>query len=267
MPSPTTNLGRVARVSHCGSGSAFSLIEAVLAVAIAAGLLIVALLFYRQAADLRTQILLESDRASTMRLTLDLVAGDLRAAQPHAIPGDEFVGDATSIRFIKQTLNLPASQSVSLSGQTGDLVRITLTTLIDTNGSKAMVSGLSRREEPLLSFPPVIAPIIASNSPDTSVAGLPPAITNNPPETLTDLVRFVRFRYWDGAAWEAGWTNSSPPTGVELVLATEPLAEDAAVDAYPPESFRRVVYLPAGVAPRGSSNEITEASPPSEASR
>jgi hypothetical protein len=105
---------------------------------------------------------------------------------------------------------------------------------------------------------------MTTNSPDGFSENAAIGATNNAAEVLTDLVRFVRFRYWNGAVWVAGWTNNTPPPGVEIVLASEALADDAAADTFPPESFRRVVFLPAGLAPRGASNEITEASPLSE---
>jgi hypothetical protein len=67
------------------------------------------------------------------------------------------------------------------------------------------------------------------------------------PEPLTDLIRFAHFRYWDGAGWREGWTNATPPPGVEIVLGVDPLPADANADEYPYEQFRRVVFLPAGI--------------------
>ena len=66
-------------------------------------------------------------------------------------------------------------------------------------------------------------------------------------EPLTELIRYAHFRFWDGARWREGWTNASPPAGVEIVLGADPLPEDANAGEYPYEQFRRVVFLPAGI--------------------
>jgi len=47
------------------------------------------------------QLLREADRVTTMRLVLDRLAGDLRAAAPNASAGNEFTGDTNSLSFIK----------------------------------------------------------------------------------------------------------------------------------------------------------------------
>jgi hypothetical protein len=243
---------------HAGlpaSAAAFTLVEIILAIGLATGLLIVALTFYRQAAEMRGQILRESDRVSTMRLVLDRLAGDLRAAQPKASPGNEFTGDSTSMSFIKTAFtSLPPNAPPGASEPT-DLVRISLTTLFGTNGNRVVVSGLDRGEvclNPLASF---LA--LATNSSGATLAlGTnldslslsPPDQTNQVTEPFADIVRFVRFRYWDGAAWQMGWTNATPPPGVEIVLSTVGLEEDAEADAYPTDAVRRVVFVPAGMA-------------------
>jgi hypothetical protein len=122
------------------------------------------------------------------------------------------------------------------------LARITVTTLIGTNGTNIAVTGLDRVEEPLGS--PASASALGAITNDPSL--YPPDQTNQVTEPFAEMVRFVRFRYFDGAAWQAGWTNATPPPGVEIVLAGEGLPPDAEPDAYPPESFRRVVFLPGG---------------------
>jgi hypothetical protein len=223
-------------------GAAFTLVEIILAIGLATALLLIALMFYDQAADMRGRILRESDGFATMRLVLDRLAGDLRTAQPHAAPGNEFTGDATSMHFIKEALtSLPPDAPPGESEPT-DLVRISLTTLTGTNGTNVAVTGLDRVEEPLGA--PASASALGTISNDPSL--YMPDQTNLVTEPFADMVRFVRFRYFDGAAWQAGWTNATPPPGVEIVLAAEGLPLDAEPDAYPPEPFRRVVFLPGG---------------------
>ena len=230
---------------------AFTLVEIVLAIGLATALLLIALTFYHQTTEMRGRILREAEQFSTLRLVLDHLAGDLRAAQSKASPGNEFVGDATSLRFIKQALIVPPPNPRPGTVEASDLVRITLTTVMGTNGTNVAVSALNRLEEPLNQT--VLPASPATNL--TDLVLLPADQTNQVTEPFTDLVRFVRFRYWDGVAWLGGWTNASPPTGVEIILAAAAPAEDAGPDDYPPEAFRRVVFVPGGVTLPGVDDE------------
>ena len=247
--------GTAARVSTHETVSGFTLIEVILAVAIATGILLVALVLYNQAAQLRAQILQESDRLTGMRLVMDRMASDLRTAQGVAAPGNEFIGDADSMKFARLALATPMTGLADLAVlNQADWVRIYLMTSMETNGTQIVVNALNRREEP------VRAKTLLSES--RPLAGAVESLvnaTNKIYETLSDAVRFVRFRYWSGSAWVAGWSNSVPPAGVEIVLATEPLPDDALPDALPPEPFRRVVYIPAGAVERKTDSSTDDA--------
>jgi len=234
-------------------------VEIILAIGLATALLLVAMTFYHQAAEMRVNILRESERVSMMRLVVDRLAGDLRAAQPKAGPGNEFTGDSTSMSFIKEACASSSPYTLPGAAEPTDLVRISVATLTGTNGSKVVVSGLDRVEA--LVNPPAAPLALPTNavatSPDlltnTASTSLYPADpTNTVTEPFAPIIRFVRFRYWDGAAWQGGWTNATPPAGVEMVLSTDGLEEDAEPDAYPPEAFRRVVFVPGGVPRPGS---------------
>jgi type II secretory pathway pseudopilin PulG len=241
-------------------GRAFTLVEVILAIGITTALLIVALVFYRQAADLRTQILQESERLASIRLVLDLMAGDLRAALGKADPGNEFQGDSSSLRFVKTALTTPSLETRAFPAQpSSDLVRISFSAQKSLDGTNEDVTGLVRLEEPLgavspavSSLPLIPAPVVAdgviSTNPPTAVqdTNFTDHLEAHPVEPLTDVVHFVRFRYWNGFSWQSGWTNASPPRGVEILLSTESLANDATAEAYPPEPIRRVVYLANG---------------------
>ena len=240
--------GTAARVSTHETVGGFTLIEVILAVAIATGILLVALVLYNQAAQLRSQILQESDRLSAMRLVLDRVASDLRSAQAVAAPGNEFVGDANSMKFARLALATPMTglSDVAVLNQ-ADWVRIFLMTSMETNGTQIVVNALNRREEPVRG-----KTLLSESRPLGGAVESMLNATNKLYETLSDFVRFVRFRYWNGSAWAASWSNSVPPAGVEIVLATESLPDDALPDALPPEPFRRVVYIPSGSTERRS---------------
>lgn len=234
--------------------AAFTLIEMILAIGIIVGLLVAAMLFYRQAADLRGQILLESERCATIRLLLDRMTADLRSAVPQSGGGHEFLGDTGSLSFVRATLVTPrAVNGGGREGQGGDRVRVSFATVMGADGTNALVRGFDRREEPL-GLPRLLDSPTPSSTNVLSFIPLGAGLdsTNRTPdrqaEPLTDLIRFAHFRYWDGAGWRDGWTNASPPSGVEIVLGTDPLPTDANADEYPFEQFRRVVFLPAGIA-------------------
>lgn len=233
-------------------GSAFTLVEVILAIAIATGLLVIALTFYRQATDLRGQILVESERISVVRLVADRLTADLRQAQPVAGDAESFVGGSGSVRFTRASLAVPSGHGPDGSVSVGpDVVRVSYDTVTGPDGTNTVVLGIDRTESPLSVRPRAGISASASGSAaplDASI--LAPAATNRPAELLTDQVRFIRFRFWDGGAWQESWTNQVPPPGVEVVLGTEPLPDDATPETYPYEQFRRVVVVPAGSARR-----------------
>ena len=241
-----SRLGALSREAR--NEAAFTLVEIVLAIGLATGLLLVALTFYHQAAEMRGQLLREADRVTAMRLVLDRLAGDLRAAAPNVSAGNEFTGDTNSLSFIKLACTDLALDTPSAAREPTDLVRVSLTTLFVTNGNRIDVSALDRSETPVAPAAPALLPIANSGVPDNVLPDLSNA-TSVVKEPFADMVRFVRFRYWDGAIWQPGWTNAAPPPGVEIVISTEANADDAEPDALPPEAFRRVVFVPGGSQP------------------
>ena len=68
--------------------------------------------------------------------------------------------------------------------------------------------------------------------------------------SLTETIRHLRFRYWDGSNWLEGWDRPEAPLGVEITLGFEPPPEEDFVAGnvdenlpppdYPFEVFRRL---------------------------
>src|SRR2546421_5016576 len=83
------------------SAAAFTLLEVILAVIIAVGMLLVVLYFYQQAADLRTQLLDQTDRLSVARLLMDRITSELRTTRRHSYFQGAFIGESDFIQFIK----------------------------------------------------------------------------------------------------------------------------------------------------------------------
>jgi type II secretory pathway pseudopilin PulG len=219
------------------------LIEVLLAIAISTGLLLAAVLFYHQTTELRTRILEESERTATIRQVMDRITADLRTAQPRPGVADAFSGGEDALRFSRVALNLPLTDGSAPLGWFGsDLTQITLNAVHVADGTNQTVAGLDRRESPVG---------WVTNTP--VVGGLNPAAGSQTPTStstkaiLADSIRFVRFRYWDGAAWVDGWTNSMPPAGIEITLANDPAGDGKSSDEYPADRFRRVVFIPGGM--------------------
>ena len=224
------------------SARAFTLVEVILATVIATGILVVALFFHSQATNLRAQLLEESDRVAAVRLVMDRLTQDLRHAFAHSQHG--FAADATSLRFVTVEAPTRADAGPNASSpyvnQRTDLRLVSYSLSKRLEGTNEIVLGVNHSTQPLAEKP---GNRVAPETP--SAAGA----TNSPvrgPEPLTDSIRFFRISYWGGNGWSETWNSSQPPRGVEVILGTDPLPADAALEDYSGEIFRRVIYLPAG---------------------
>lgn len=230
-------LRRQTRVA-CDCSRAFTLIEVILAIGIAIGILAVGLYFHSQATNLRAQLLLESDRISAIRLVMDRLTTELRNA--FAQPQYGFMGDATSLRFVTAEAPSPAAAHAFAlrAAPRADLRLVTYGLSKNIEGTNQLVTGLARTEELLLERP---------GAPNALATPLTADSTNAPAmgvELLTDAIRFLRVWYWDGYGWSATWDSDQLPRGVEVTLGAEALAADASPADYAGEFFRRVIYLP-----------------------
>ncbi|HKQ38153.1 MAG TPA: hypothetical protein VJ063_08755 [Verrucomicrobiae bacterium] len=211
----------------------FTLIEVVLAIGIAIGIMLVLLFFYNQAANLRAQLMQEAERLSTVRLLMDRMTMELRSSRPHAFYEATFLGDTQFIQFVRTDLISPGAwkQGERVSSAQTDLkiVRYSL------NGDTNTAAGLYREEEPLVEMRTVRSASVTVDTPA------------KPPEPLSDEIRYAHFRYWDGAKWSDTWDKTRLPIGVEISLGFEPPVMDEQ-GKLSGEFFRRVVYLPGAAA-------------------
>ena len=220
----------------------FTLVEVILAVTIAAGLLVVAISFYQKSADLRNQLLEESERLTTMRLVMDRISLDLRTA--FAEPRQGFSGASDSMKFAHFGSPTPGN----LAEGAMKLVTYSAATNapgIGTNstGTIALVIGLNRIETPLVEM----RTAASTNAEPLSFNGAmdPLAnLTNNVVEPLTRAIRLVHFRYFDGSDWLDSWDGVDLPLGVEVTLGDREAAADE--EEYSGELFKRIIYVPAG---------------------
>lgn len=235
---------RIDRIPR-GRRDAFTLIEIILAISLAVGLLISAMWFYQTATSYRNELLRQSEQVATMRQMTDQLSGDLRAI--HVDWRHAFTGDSNSIRFIKATS--PSPSPVVMSSPGTDLRTIQYRALINTEGTNSMVSGINRDEEPTLD-PVANDRDRPGSQPLFDVEGS----TNRVEKPMTDAIHYLAFRFWDGTTWRDTWNSFTPPPGLEVTLANEPLTPEATNSASGIEVFRRVIAIPAG---RLTRNPIT----------
>ena len=235
------------RITGCQC-SGFTLIEVVLAILIALSILLVMMFFYSQAAELRNQLLRETDRLSAIRLVMERLTSDLRCARSDFAQGIGLKGDATSVSFLSTAVLSSAAWNTDEAGRVAraesDLRRISYRATTRLEETNVLITGLTRDEQPMVK-PRATQDIFADALDPLFWEDAAPA----PEEPLTEAIRFVRFRYWDGSAWQAVWDSEDLPRGVEVSFGGELLPEDLTPDEYPFEVFRRIVYLPMGVTP------------------
>jgi hypothetical protein len=207
-----------------------------LAIGIAAAILMVLVYFYQQAAELRTQLLQESDRLATERLLMTRIESELRSVPGRCFYKPPLRGDSSSLQFIKTEVPSRNAWRASTLGRAAApetnlrLVTYTLT------GDGTNTSGIVRTEEPMVTRQAVtrLQEVVDA-----------PAETNRPAPPLTADLRHLGFRYWDGTYWQEAWNLDQMPLGVEVTLAAEPIAPDAVPEDLEGLIFRRVIYLPA----------------------
>jgi prepilin-type N-terminal cleavage/methylation domain-containing protein len=216
--------------------NAFTLIEVILAIAIAAGLLVVAISYYQRAADLRGQLLAESEKLATIRLLMDRISLDLRTA--FAEPRQGFSGTSDYMKFAHLGSPTPGNLAE------GAMKLVTYSVITNSEATNSLVIGFNRVETPLVEMR-VAAP--TNREPFSFNGAMDPVAmaTNNVVEPLTRSIRMVNFRYFDGNEWLDAWNGGDLPMGVEVTFGTEPPSLDEE-EEYGGELFRRIIFVPAG---------------------
>jgi type II secretory pathway component PulJ len=229
--------------------AAFTLLEVVLAIVIAVGLLTAVLLFYRQAAILRGDILGRTEELSAVRLVMDRMASELRTLPASAGEGARLLqGDYRSLRIVRAAVPSRTSWRGGSLGRVAaaetDLIEVVYSLSSDTNAP-----GILREEQAHTRKAAVSTLLVAD--PEGSSTNL--AVASSAPP-LTESIRHLRFRYYDGSGWSDSWERPTPPLGVEISLGLEPPPEQDFVagnadermppEEYPFEVYRRIVAIP-----------------------
>ena len=221
--------------SRSRPAAGFTLIEVILAIVIALGVLVVVLNFYQQATNLRGQVLLETEKITAARLLMDRITSELRGALPDWSVAPAFLGSSNAIQFIKADVPSFSAWTGGALGRSAvpvtDLRRIEYR-LESNDGTN--VSGVVRSDEPLLVRRQLSAlqDLVETNSPIGAAAA-----------AVVEEVRYLQFRYWSGTNWVDSWGGSGSPAGVEVSLGAEAVTNGMDLAEYPGEIFRRVIYL------------------------
>ena len=214
--------------------AAFTLVEVILAIVIALGVLVL-LYFYQQATNLRSQAIQETERLAAARLVMDRITGELGTLRSQSSARLPLSGGSNFIEFVRADVPSFATWNGGALGRSPvpitDLKRVSYR-LQSTDGTN--VAGLLRSEEPM-----VLRAQASLNEEDSETNSM----ANARPEFVLEEIRFLQFRYWSGTNWLDSWSQSSPPAGVEVWLGAEPATNGMELADYPGDIFRRVISL------------------------
>lgn len=214
--------------------SGFTLVEIVLAVALAVAVVGGAFVFHRRALEARASILDEVELAQAERGIMDRLTNELRGAVVDPFVSSGLEGGEWGVRFATAVVPGPTAWAVRSSTENPipperdlQVVSYRLRVVEDEQGVE-QVEGLERTCQTLVSAP-------------TAEEGAEIAVS-----LLSPRIRFLFVRYWDGAAWVESWPGGDLPGGVEINLGERPLPEGVLPADYGYAKFRRVVYVPGG---------------------
>ncbi len=241
----------------------FTLIETVLAVAMSTALLTALFILQDRARSIRATVMDYTDQAREHRLIMDQMSADLRGAVPFPFFDAGLTTNAEQVQLVTTAVPGPgvwlrADSDPRASDVPPEhdlrIVGYQLRSVENEQGQMEVV-GLERTSQRI-----VLA--------ETAERG-----KEIQAQLLSRRYKFLRLAYTDGTmgtdgiSWQSQWDQQSPPVAVEIVLGVEPLPEGTAAEEYPYETFRRVVFIPAGVRVQegggrgGDGGEGTEAGP------
>jgi type II secretory pathway component PulJ len=210
----------------------FTLLEAVLALTLAVGIVGGMMALYQQAVSLRQKVNNQTEILTSERILMDRMTQEMRSAVVYPFLGFGMEGAADSAAFITTTVPGPAAWVVrkgtedALPPETDlQLVTYRMRTYEDDYGM-LQVSGIERSCQKILSSP------TAQEGAEISTV------------LLTPYIQHLQFQFFDGTTWTNVWRDKGLPLAVEITMGFEPLPEDTEPQDYPYPVFRRIVHLP-----------------------
>ena len=250
--------------------NAFTILEVMLAIVIATGLLATAMYYYQQAARFRNDLLEETERISSARLILDRLSAELRCSLYHPVRRIGAKGGSDWIEFLKTSVPSQASWRIQTGSnppsypETGyRLIRYELIKKpilegpFDNEANQLMVEQVTSQiaTEPSVSDEALV-PLMQGDAINRIERRLLTAksSTNNTvevridPVRITDRLKYLRFRYLNGGTWVDAWPGPQLPLGIEVSLGIEPMSATNLLEEYTNHVFRRVVRIPPSAA-------------------
>ncbi len=204
------------------------------------GIVVAALAFYQQIVSSRqefTDRLGAVEMAATRRAVMERMTGELGSAIVYPFLQMGLTGDSESMQFMVAAV---PGQGVWVAEDISDVparpqqdVRIVgyrLRYIEDEESGEQFIEGIERTEQTVIA-----APVVEEGTDITAAL-------------ISESFKFLSLRYWDSESgqWLEIWDGGGTPVAVEIVIGVEPLPDDTEPADYPFETFRRVVYVPAG---------------------
>jgi len=246
--------------------AAFTVLEVMLSIVIASGLLATAMYFYQQASQFRNDLLKENERISSARLILDRLSAELRCVLYHPERRVGVRGGGDWIEFLKSSIPSMASWQIPNESdplpypETGyRLVRYELTKkpilqgIMQNDANQKMIDQMtSKLSSDLNSSDEALAPLMQGDAIDRIEQRLLTAKTSTnsvfqvriDPVRITDQLKHMRFRYLNGGVWVDTWPGPAIPSGIEIILGIESMSGTNLFEEYTNHVFRRVVPMP-----------------------
>ena len=251
---------------RCRRRSAFTLLEVLLAVVIAAGLLSTAMYFYHKSSRFRSDLILETERIASARLILNRMSTELRSSLHHPVRNIGFKGGSNWVEFLKTEIPSEASWPISTENsssaaypETGyRLIRYELAmknvidTGLDNAANREMIENLNLDNNsggaPSGDFPSLKQGDAIDRAERRLLTAK--ASTNSlatvriKPVRITDELKYMQIRYLNNGNWAETWGGPNPPAGIEISLGIDPLSATNLLEEYTNHVFRRIVRIP-----------------------
>ena len=257
--------------------TAFTLLEVLFAVVIAAGLLATAMYFYHKSTRFRSDLILEMERIASARLILNRMSTELRSTLHHPVLNIGFKGGSNWVEFLKTEIPSEASWAMSTENISSSaypeagyrLIRYELAmknvidTGLDNAANREMIENLDLNNNSDVAPGGDFPSLKQGDAIDRTERRLltAKASTNSlatvriEPVRITDQLKYMRLRNLDNGNWTETWGGPNPPAGIEISLGIDPLSVTNLLEEYTNHVYRRIVRIPTSIASITPPNE------------
>ena len=257
--------------------TAFTLLEVLLALVIATGLLSTAMYFYQKSSRFRSDLILETERIASARLILNRMSTELRSTLHHPVRNIGFKGGSNWVEFLKTEIPSEASWAMSTENSSSSaypeagyrLIRYELAmknvidTGLDNTANREMIENLNLDNNSDVAPGGDFPSLKQGDAIDRTERRLltAKASTNSlatvriEPVRITDQLKYMQLRYLNNGNWAENWGGPNPPAGIEISLGIDPLSVTNLLEEYTNHVYRRIVRIPTSIASINPPNE------------